>query len=425
MDLYEHQGKDLFERHGIPLAERIVASTPEDAAEATRKLGGDVAVKVQVQMGGRGKGGGVVLVHSPEAASHEAASMLEQGFGGEPVTAVLVERLVDIGAQYYAAISLDRGAGTYLAMVSNAGGVDIEQVARTSPEAIRRLHIDAVRGLRGYQARRLTGHLPADAREGAAELLSKAYDVLAEVDATLVEINPFVLLRDGTVMALDAKVTIDDNALFRHPDIAALADAFPVDPIEERAKAAGLQYLKLDGEVGIIGNGAGLVMSTLDLVKQAGARAEAANFLDVGGGASAEVMATSLEVILSDPSVKSVLVNIFGGITRCDLVARGILEALERVSPQVPIVVRLDGTNAEEGRRILAGANHPRIVPAATMLDAAELAAALAHGRSGGSRSERERASGSPPTNGGSGGSRSERKRASGSPPMNGGSGSG
>jgi succinyl-CoA synthetase beta subunit len=404
LDLYEHQGKDLFERHGIPLAERIVATTPGDAAEAARELGGGVAVKVQVQMGGRGKGGGVVLVHSPEAASREAARMLEQGFGGKPVTAVLVERLVDIGAQYYAAISLDRGAGTYLAMVSNAGGVDIEEVARTSSEAIRRVHIDAVRGLRGYQARRLTGHLPAEAREGAAELLSKAYDVLAEVDATLVEINPFVLLRDGTVMALDAKVTIDDNALFRHPDLAALADAFPVDPIEERAKAAGLQYLKLDGEVGIIGNGAGLVMSTLDLVKQAGARAEAANFLDVGGGASAEVMATSLEVILSDPSVKSVLVNIFGGITRCDLVARGILEALERVSPQVPIVVRLDGTNAEEGRRILAEANHPRIVPAETMLDAAELAAALAHGGSGGSRSERERASGSPPMNGDSGG---------------------
>jgi len=379
LDLYEHQGKDLFERHGIPLAERIVATTPEEASDAARKLGGGVAVKVQVQMGGRGKGGGVKLVHSAEEASHEAARMLDEGFGGTPVTAVLVERLVDIGAQYYAAISLDRGAGTYLAMVSNAGGVDIEEVARTRPEAIRRVYLDAVRGLRTYQARRLAGHLPVDAREGAADLLSRAYNVLAEADATLVEINPFVLLRDGTVMALDAKVTIDDNALFRHPDLAQLAGAFPVDPIERRAKEAGLQYLKLDGEVGIIGNGAGLVMSTLDLVKQAGAQAEAANFLDVGGGASAEVMATSLEVILSDPSVKSVLVNIFGGITRCDLVARGILEALERVTPRVPIVVRLDGTNAEQGRRILAEADHPRIVPAETMLDAAELAAALAH----------------------------------------------
>ena len=380
MDLYEHQGKDLFERHGIPLAERIVATTPGEASDAARKLGGGVAVKVQVQMGGRGKSGGVKLVHSAEEASREAARMLEDGFGGRPVTAVLVERLVDIGAQYYAAISLDRGAGTYLAMVSNAGGVDIEEVARTRPEAIRRVYLDPVRGLRPYQARRLVGHLPVEARDGAAALLSSAYDVLAEADATLVEINPFVQLRDGTVMALDAKVTIDDNALFRQPDLAGLAGTFPVDPIERRAKEAGLQYLKLDGEVGIIGNGAGLVMSTLDLVKQAGAQAEAANFLDVGGGASAEVMATSLEVILSDPSVKSVLVNIFGGITRCDLVARGILEALERVTPQVPIVVRLDGTNAEQGRRILAEADHPRIVPAETMLDAAELAAALARG---------------------------------------------
>jgi succinyl-CoA synthetase beta subunit len=380
VDLYEHQGKDLFERAGIPLPERAVATTPQEAAEAAERLGGHVAVKVQVQMGGRGKGGGVVLVHSPEEAAREAARMLEQGFGGAPVTRVLVERLVDIAAQYYAAISLDRSAGTYLAMVSNDGGIEIEEVARTKPDAIRRLHVDAVRGLRPYHARRLTGHLPEEARAGTAELLAKAYEVLAYVDATLVEINPFVLLTDGTVMALDAKVTVDDNALFRQPEVAALGDSFPIDPIEKRAKDAGLQYVKLDGEVGIIGNGAGLVMSTLDMVKRAGAEAEAANFLDVGGGASAEVMATSLEVILSDPSVRSVLVNIFGGITRCDLVARGILEALERVTPRVPIVVRLDGTNAEEGRRILAEANHPKIVPAATMLEAAERAAELARG---------------------------------------------
>jgi len=302
--------------------------------------------------------------------------MLEQGFGGATVTRVLVERLVDIAAQFYAAISLERSEGTYLAMVSNDGGIEIEEVARTKPEAIRRVHVHPVRGLRRYHARRLTGHLPVEAREGASDLVTKAYAVLAETDATLVEINPFVLLMDGTVMALDSKVTVDDNALFRQPGAAALADSFPIDPIERRARDAGLQYVKLDGEVGIIGNGAGLVMSTLDVVKQAGA--DAANFLDVGGGASAEVMATSLEVILSDPSVRSVLVNIFGGITRCDLVARGILEALERVTPQVPIVVRLDGTNAEEGRRILAEANHPRIVPAATMLEAAERAAELA-----------------------------------------------
>ena len=380
MDLFEHQGKDLFERHGIPMPERVVASTPDEASRAAERLGGDVAVKVQVQMGGRGKGGGVALVHSPQDAALEASRMLEEGFGGVPVTRVLVERLVDVAAQYYAAISLDRSLGTYLAMVSNDGGVEIEEIARTRPDAIRRVHVDAVRGLRPYHARRLTGHLPPEAREGAAAVLSKAYDVVAEVDATLVEINPLVLLRDGTVMALDAKVTIDDNALYRQPGLAELADVFPIDPIERRAKTAGLQYLKLDGEVGVIGNGAGLVMATLDLVKQAGERAEAANFLDVGGGASAEAMAISLEVILSDPSVRSVLVNIFGGITRCDLVARGILEALERVTPRVPIVVRLDGTNAEEGRRILAEANHGRIVPAETMLEAAEIAAALARG---------------------------------------------
>ena len=382
MDLYEHQGKDLFERQAIRLAERIVATSPETAAAAAKELGGHVAVKVQVQMGGRGKGGGVKLVHAPDEASAETARMLREGFGGAPVTHVLIERLVDIKAQFYAAISLDRSAGTYLALVSNDGGVEIEEIARIKPDAIRRVHIDAVRGLRPYQARRLTGHLPAEAREGASDLLSKAYAVLAEVDATLVEINPFVLLRDGSVMALDAKVTIDDNALFRHPDLAELADSFPIDPIEKRAKAAGLQYVKLEGNVGIIGNGAGLVMSTLDVVEQAGARA--ANFLDIGGGASAEVMSTSLEVILSDPNVKSVLVNIFGGITRCDLVARGLLEALERVTPNVSIVVRLDGTNAEEGRRILAEADHPGIVPVDTMLEAAERAAALARGGSQG-----------------------------------------
>jgi succinyl-CoA synthetase beta subunit len=378
VDLYEHQGKDLFARHGITLADRAVASSPEEAANAAARLGGHVAVKVQVQAGGRGKGGGVALVHSPEEAASQTQRMLEEGFKGAPVTRVLVERLVDIAAQYYAAMSLDRGAGTYLAMVSNEGGVDIEAVAQESPKAIRRLHVDALLGLRGYQVRRLVGHLPPEAREGAGDLLEKMHAVLVDADATLVEVNPFVQLTDGTVMALDAKVTVDDNALFRQERIAALRDEFPIDAVERRARGAGLQYVKLDGEVGIVGNGAGLVMSTLDVVQQAGARA--ANFLDVGGGASAEVMATSLEVILSDPDVRSVLINIFGGITRCDLVAQGILEALGRVPAEVPIVVRLDGTNAEEGRAILAAANHPGIVTAATMLDAAHRAAELATG---------------------------------------------
>jgi succinyl-CoA synthetase beta subunit len=379
MDLFEHQGKDLFAKHGIALAEREVASTPQEAADAAERLGGHVAVKVQVQAGGRGKGGGVAMVHSPEEAAAEARRMLDAGFKGTKVTRVLVERLVDIAAQYYAAISLDRSAGKYLAMVSNEGGVDIEEVARTNPDAIRRLHVDAVLGLRTYQARRLVGHLPPQAREGSADLLRKMYSVLAQADATLVEVNPFVQLTDGTVMALDAKVTVDDNALFRQPDVAALKDSFPIDPVEKRAKDAGLQYVKLDGEVGIIGNGAGLVMSTLDVVRQAGAGA--ANFLDVGGGARADLIATSLEVILSDPNVKSVLINIFGGITRCDLVAKGVLEALSRITPEVPIVVRLDGTNAEEGRRILVEAANPHIVSATTMLEAARKAADLAHGK--------------------------------------------
>jgi succinyl-CoA synthetase beta subunit len=253
--------------------------------------------------------------------------------------------------------------------------MDIEELARTRPEAIRRLHIDPNLGLRTYHVRELVGTLPSDARDGAGDVLRKAFALLREQDATLVEINPLVQLEDGRVVALDAKVTIDDNALFRHPDIEELRSAFPIDPVEARAKAHGLQYVKLDGEVGIIGNGAGLVMSTLDVVAQAGARA--ANFLDVGGGASADQMATSLEVVLSDPAVRSVLINIFGGITRGDLVARGILEALQRVEAHVPIVVRLDGTNAEEGREILAEANHPRIVTAETMLEAAQRAAEL------------------------------------------------
>lgn len=378
MDLYEHQGKDLFAKHGIALPERAVATTAKEAADAAARLGGHVAVKAQVQMGGRGKGGGVALVHSAQDASVEARRMLREGFKGTRVTRVLIERMVDIEAQYYAAISLDRWEGSYLAMVSNDGGVEIEEVARTKPEAIRRVHVDAVLGLRSYQARRLVGHLPLRAREGSADLLRKMYSVLVDVDATLVEVNPFVLLTDGAVMALDAKVTADDNALFRQPEIVALKDAFPVDPIEKRAKDAGLQYVKLEGVVGIIGNGAGLVMSTLDVVQQAGA--SAANFLDVGGGARADLIATSLEVILADPSVRVVLVNIFGGITRCDLVAKGILEALQRVTPDVPVVVRLDGTNADEGRRLLSEANHPKVVPAGTMLEAAERAAAFANG---------------------------------------------
>jgi succinyl-CoA synthetase beta subunit len=386
VDLYEHQGKDLFAKHGIPLVEGFVAETSQDARRVAERLGGRVAVKAQVQIGGRGKGGGIALVESPEEAEAAAQRILSEGFRGTPVTRVLVERLVDIAEQFYAAITLDRSSGAYLAMVSSEGGMDIEEVARTKPEALRRSQIDPVLGLKDYQTRYLVGHLPVEAREGTADVMRKTYGLLVSSDATLVEINPLVLLKGGIVVALDSKVTIDDNALYRQAELAELRASFPVDPTQARANEKGLQYVKLEGEVGVIGNGAGLVMSTLDVVSQAGGRP--ANFLDVGGGASADSMATSLEVVLSDPAVRSVLVNIFGGITRGELVAQGILQALSRVEARVPIVVRLDGTNAKEGRRILEDAAHPMIRAAATMLESARMAVELARAPQEPTRSE-------------------------------------
>jgi len=376
MDLYEHMGKDLFRAHGIATPRGIVAETPDEAAAATDQLGGSSVVKVQVQVGGRGKGGGVALCRSADEASDAAARVLGSDFKGHAVTRVLVEELLPIALEFYTSVLLDRSVGEYLWMLTAEGGMDIETLARDRPEALRRVHVNPGLGLRPWHLRSLTGLLPTNARDGAAQVLRAMWSVVDEADATLVEINPLVQLEDGSVVALDAKVTVDDNALFRHPEIEALEAAFPVDPVEKRAKDADLQYVKLDGSVGIIGNGAGLVMSTLDVVAQAGGRA--ANFLDIGGGASAEKMATSLQVILSDPSVRCVFINIFGGITRCDVVANGILEALGQVEATVPIVVRLDGTNAEDGRRILTEAAHPRIVPVATMDAAAEEAARLA-----------------------------------------------
>jgi succinyl-CoA synthetase beta subunit len=376
MDLYEHMGKDLFRGQGVPTPRGRVAATAEEAAEATREFGGRSVVKVQVQAGGRGKGGGVVLVDSSERAAEEAGRMLGSDFKGHVVTRVLVEELLPIAREFYTSFLLDRSSGDYLALMTAEGGVDIETLAAERPDAIRRVHVDPMLGLRMFHLRELTGTLPADAREGAADVLRKLYFLLREQDATLVEVNPLVQLDDGSIVALDAKVTVDDNALFRHEVVAALQSEFPIDPVEKRAKDAGLQYVKFEGEVGIIGNGAGLVMSTLDVVAQHGAKA--ANFLDVGGGASADTMATSLEVILSDPAVKAVFINIFGGITRCDVVAGGILEALSRIDARVPIVVRLDGTNAEEGRRIVAEAAHPQIVSIPTMDDAAAEVARLA-----------------------------------------------
>jgi len=376
VDLYEHQGKELFAKHHIPVPQGIVATSPEEAAKANDQLGGRSVVKVQVQIGGRGKGGGIKLVSSASEAAEAARVMLEGGFKDMKVIRVLVEEQLPIAAEFYMAITLDRTSGDYLAMVSSEGGMDIEEVAATKPDALRRRHIDPMLGMQSYQARFLAGGLPEDARGPAAEVVQKLWGLMEDSDATLVEINPLVLLEDGRVVALDAKVTVDDSALYRQAELAELANVFPIDPTEARAKREGLQYVKLDGSVGIIGNGAGLVMSTLDVVAQAGGKA--ANFLDIGGGASAGLMATSLEVILSDPAVRSVLINVFGGITRCDLVAKGILEALERVEARVPLVVRLDGTNAEEGRRILSDAAHPQIVPKPTMLEAAAEAARLA-----------------------------------------------
>jgi succinyl-CoA synthetase beta subunit len=375
VDLYEHQGKELFREHGIPTPRGIVARSAEEARAAAEELGGGAVVKVQVQIGGRGKGGGIVVAKTPDEAAAAAERMLAEGFKDMPVTRVLCEELVDIAAEFYCAITLDRGAGKFLAMVTAEGGMDIEQLADERPDAIRRVHIDPMLGLRPYSMRWLVGTLPEDARAPANDILRKLYEVLGAADATLVEVNPLAQLGDGRVVALDSKVTVDDSALYRQPEIAMLRAEFPIDPTEAKAKEKDLQYVKLDGEVGILGNGAGLVMSTLDLVAQAGGRP--ANFLDAGGGSSADVVATALEVILSDPAVRSVLINIFGGITRCDEVARGIVEALGRVEATVPIVVRLDGTNAEEGRRILAEANLPGIVNAQTMWEGAQKAADL------------------------------------------------
>src|SRR4051812_47076316 len=311
-------GKDVFRAHGIPTPRGIVAETADEAAAATDELGGSSVVKVQVQVGGRGKGGGVALCRSADEARDAAARMLGSDFKGHAVGRVLVEELLPIAHEFYASVVLDRSVGEYLWMLTE-GGMDIETLARERPEALRRIHVNPGLGLRAWHLRAMTGLLPVGARDGAAQVLRAMWSVVDETDATLVEINPLVQLEDGSIVALDAKVTVDDNALFRHPDLEALQDVFPVDPVEKRAKDADLQYVKLDGSVGIIGNGAGLVMSTLDVVAQAGGRA--ANFLDVGGGASAEKMATSLQVILSDPSVRCVFINIFGGITRCDVVA--------------------------------------------------------------------------------------------------------
>jgi succinyl-CoA synthetase beta subunit len=377
VDLFEYQGKELLRRFEVPVPEGRVATTPEEAHEAATRLGGKVVVKAQVQVGGRGKAGGIKLAESPDEAKARASDILGMDIKGHEVKRVLVERAGEIQSEYYLSFLLDRSERKFLGMMSAKGGIDIEEVAESDPDAIARVHIDPLLGISDFHARTLVfgSGIDADARKEAIEIIPKIYKAFVGLDASLVEVNPLVLMGSGRVVALDAKVSLDESADYRHPFFAELKSAHEVPEQERLAKEKGLNFIKLDGDVGIIGNGAGLVMSTLDVVKAAGG--EPANFLDVGGGAGAELLSNALEVITSDKTVKSVLVNIFGGITRCDLVAEGIIDALGRLDVRVPIVVRLDGTNAEQGRKMLQDAPHPKLVPAETMLGAAEKAVEL------------------------------------------------
>jgi succinyl-CoA synthetase beta subunit len=378
VDLFEYQGKELLRRFDVPVPEGRVARSADEVREAARGLGGRVVVKAQVQVGGRGKAGGIKLASSPDEAAEVAGRILGMDIKGHTVRRVLVERAGDIRAEYYASFLIDRSERKFMGMMSAKGGIDIEEVAATGPEAIARVHIDPLLGISDFHARKLVYGAKLDdaARPEAIALLPRLYRAFVELDASLVEVNPLVLMGEHRVVALDAKVSLDDSAAFRHPIFDELRAAHEVPEQERIAKERGLNFIKLDGDVGIIGNGAGLVMSTLDVVKAAGG--EPANFLDVGGGAGAEILSGGLEVITSNRDVKSVLINIFGGITRCDLVAEGIIDALGRLDVTVPIVVRLDGTNAEQGRKMLADAPHPMLRTADTMLSAAELAVDLA-----------------------------------------------
>ena len=380
MDLFEYQGKQYFARFGIPVSPGGVADTVEQAVAEADKAGYPVVVKAQVQVGGRGKAGGIKLAATPDEVREHAGNILGMDIKGHVVKRVWVEHASDISAEYYASFTLDRSAKKYLSMVSARGGVDIEQVAEEEPDAIVKTWIDPVDGLSVEQAREIAvaAKLDAEAIDGAAEILTKLYHCYVEGDCDLAEINPLILTPDGRVHALDAKVSLDDNAAFRHPEWEEYAATVELDDREKLAREKGLQYIGLDGSVGIIANGAGLAMSTLDVVNQVGGRA--ANFLDIGGGASADVMAAALEVINSDENVRAILVNIFGGITKGTEVANGIVEALNRVDVKAPIVIRLDGTLAEEGRRIIAPLLSDRLISQPTMLDAARTAVALAQG---------------------------------------------
>ncbi|MSQ24202.1 MAG: ADP-forming succinate--CoA ligase subunit beta [Chloroflexi bacterium] len=380
MDLFEYQGKQYFARFGIPVSPGGVADTVAEAVEQAEKAGYPVVIKAQVQVGGRGKAGGIKLADNAEEVRLHAGNILGMNISGHVVRRLWVELASDIKKEYYASFTLDRAAKQHLGMVSARGGVEIEVVAEEDPEAIARIHINPVDGLTLARARDLvdSAGLDPEARNGAADILVKLYRCFVDGDADLVEINPLILTPDGRVHALDAKVTLDDNAAFRHPEWDEFRGLQVMDDREKRARDKGLQYVGLDGTVGIIANGAGLAMSTLDVVNQVGG--SPANFLDVGGGASAEVMANALEVINSDPKVRSIFINIFGGITRGDAVANGIVEALGRVELKSPIVIRLDGTNAEEGRAILKAHESDRLVSRPTMVEAARKAVELAGG---------------------------------------------
>ena len=385
MDLFEYQARELFDKHGVPVLAAAIASTPDEAEAAAFSIGGKVVVKAQVKTGGRGKAGGVKLAENPVDAREKARAILGMDIKGHIVRTVMIAAAAPIEAEYYLAILLDRSNRTFLVMASVSGGMDIEEVARTAPEKLARVPISAVDGISAAKAKEIVAlaNFPHDVADQVADVLLKLWDVFQFEDATLVEVNPLVKTKDGRVIALDGKITLDDNAQFRQPDHAALVDHASTNALEAAAKAKDLNYVKLDGEVGIIGNGAGLVMSTLDIVAHAGKKhggVRPANFLDIGGGASAQVMADGLSIILGDSDVKSVFVNVFGGITSCDAVANGILQALELLGPKAtkPIVVRLDGNNVKEGRAILAKAAHPLIESADTMDGAANRAAELA-----------------------------------------------
>ena len=388
MDLFEYQAKEVFAKHGVPVTPGTVATTAAEAGAAAAAFGSTVVVKAQVKTGGRGKAGGVKLADSPDDAQRKAEQILGLDIKGHIVRRLLITPAAEIAAEYYVSFLLDRGNRTYLAMASVEGGMDIEEVARTNPAALAKIPVDAILGVSADKSREIAAaaRFPDDVKEQVAEILVQLWNVLAKEDATLVEVNPLVKSSDGRVLALDGKVTLDGNAEFRHPDHAAFIVNDEADPLEVAAKERDLNYVKLDGAIGIIGNGAGLVMSTLDVVSYAGEEfggVKPANFLDIGGGASAQVMADGLEIILSDAQVKAVLVNVFGGITSCDAVADGIVQAFamlaERGDPvDKPIVVRLDGNNADEGRRILESAEHDVIELVDTMDGAARRVAQLA-----------------------------------------------